>query len=140
METKITKIRYSKKREALLHELQETHCHPSAEWLFQRLKPTYPDLSLGTVYRNLAFFQEQGEIRSVGVVNGQERFDADTSNHCHFYCENCGAIEDLHGVALEEAFEEKIARDYDISISRHELNLHGICGVCQHGGEKETYL
>ena len=51
-------VRYSKKREAILAALQATTCHPSAEWLYRRLKPRHPDLSLGTVYRNLAFFQE----------------------------------------------------------------------------------
>ena len=72
-------IRYSKKREALLQIIQDTECHPSAEWLYQTLKPQHPDLSLGTVYRNLQFFREQGIIKSVGVVNGQERFDAETA-------------------------------------------------------------
>lgn len=69
-------IRYSKKREAILAAIQGTSCHPSAEWIYQQLKPSHPDLSLGTVYRNLIFFQERGDIRSVGVIQGQERFDA----------------------------------------------------------------
>ena len=71
--------RYSKKREAILTALRQTNAHPSAEWLYQTLKATHPDLSLGTVYRNLLFFQQQGTVQSVGVVNGQERFDADTT-------------------------------------------------------------
>ena len=64
-------VRYSKKREAILAALQGTNCHPSAEWLYRQLKPRHPDLSLGTVYRNLAFFQERGMVQSVGVVQGQ---------------------------------------------------------------------
>ena len=43
--------RYSRKREAILNAIQSTDCHPSAEWVYQTLKPTHPDLSLGTVYR-----------------------------------------------------------------------------------------
>ena len=69
-------IRHSKKREAILAALRGTTRHPSAEWLYRQLKPQHPDLSLGTVYRNLAFFQERGLVQSVGVVQGQERFDA----------------------------------------------------------------
>ena len=64
-------IRYSKKREAILYAIRSTHVHPTAEWVYQTLKPTHPDLSLGTVYRNLTFFREQGMIRSVGVIGGQ---------------------------------------------------------------------
>lgn len=82
-------IRYSKKREAILAAIQGTSCHPSAEWIYQQLKPSHPDLSLGTVYRNLIFFQERGDIRSVGVIQGQERFDAVVTPHSHFVCEYC---------------------------------------------------
>ena len=46
-------VRYSKKREAILDAIQSTTCHPSADWVYQTLKPSHPDLSLGTVYRNL---------------------------------------------------------------------------------------
>ena len=66
-------VRYSEKREAILRLLQSTQSHPTADWIYQSLKPTHPDLSLGTVYRNLAFFQEQGTVRSVAVVGGQGR-------------------------------------------------------------------
>ena len=41
-------VRYSKKREAILSAIQETDCHPSAEWVYSQLKPHHPDLSLGT--------------------------------------------------------------------------------------------
>lgn len=72
-------VRYSKKREAILAAIQGTSCHPSAEWVYQQLRPLHPDLSLGTVYRNLTFFRERGLVQSVGVVQGQERFDAITT-------------------------------------------------------------
>jgi len=54
--------RFSKKREAILNVIRDTDCHPSAEWVYQQLKPTHPDLSLGTVYRNLIFFQNHGTV------------------------------------------------------------------------------
>ena len=76
-------VRYSKKREAILEAIRSTKTHPSADWVYQTLKPTHPDLSLGTVYRNLDFFRQHGTIISVGVVKGQERFDATTTPHTH---------------------------------------------------------
>ena len=51
-----------RKRAAILECLQQTDLHPSAEWIFTQLKPTYPDLSLGTVYRNLTLFRKQALI------------------------------------------------------------------------------
>ena len=41
--------RRSVKRDAMLDLLRSTDCHPSADWIFQQLRPLYPDLSLGTV-------------------------------------------------------------------------------------------
>ena len=76
-------VRYSKKREAILTAIRGTTCHPSAEWIYQQVKPDHPDLSLGTVYRNLVFFQDHGQVQSVGVVQGQERFDGVVAPHSH---------------------------------------------------------
>ena len=64
------KRKHSRKRDAILDCMRNTTCHPTAEWVYQQLKPIYPDLSLGTVYRNLAMFKESGTIQSIGVVGG----------------------------------------------------------------------
>ena len=80
----------SKKRQVILEALAATTAHPTAQELYQQLKPDYPDLSLGTVYRNLSLFSEQGDVMSVGVFRGQERFDARTEPHAHLHCVQCG--------------------------------------------------
>ena len=72
----------SKKRQVILEALAATTAHPTAQELYQQLKPDYPDLSLGTVYRNLSLFAEEGDAMSVGVFRGQERFDARTCTVC----------------------------------------------------------
>ena len=77
---------------AILNTLQETTVHPTADWVYARLKPRYPDLSLGTVYRNLKKFCETGKAVSVGVINGQEHFDARVEPHAHLVCKHCGAV------------------------------------------------
>ena len=124
--------RYSKKREAILSALRGTKSHPSAEWVYQTLKPTHPDLSLGTVYRNLALFRQQGVIQSVGVVNGQERFDADTSLHHHFVCERCGSVLDLDFLQQgEDRWDRSVSEQYGFRTLRHELVFYGICKTCQ---------
>ena len=57
--------KHFRKRDAILTCLKETTVHPSAEWIYAQLKPSIPDLSLGTVYRNLAAFKTEGVIASV---------------------------------------------------------------------------
>ena len=83
---------FSRKRMAILEALQGTTVHPTADWVFSQLKPKYPDLSLGTVYRNLKKFCETGKAASVGVINGQEHFDGNTAPHAHLVCSHCGAV------------------------------------------------
>lgn len=122
--------RYSKKREAILNAIRATDIHPSAEWVYQTLKPAHPDLSLGTVYRNLSLFQQQGLIQSVGVVNGQERFDGVAVPHSHFICRCCGAVMDLHRVKLDPAIDRSVVEEYGLAVERHELTFYGCCQDC----------
>ena len=85
----------SKKRQAILESLRSVTDHPTAEMIYNRLKPEYPDLSLGTVYRNLAMFLEEGQVISVGTVDGQERYDARTDFHAHLVCRRCRCVTDI---------------------------------------------
>ena len=121
--------RYSKKREAILDAFRSTTSHPSAEWIYMELKPQFPDLSLATVYRNIASFIEEGELISVGVVNSKERYDADLSPHSHFICDRCGAVMDVH-LSDSSAIDQDVEQALDAQISRHNLTFHGVCGRC----------
>ena len=123
-------VRYSEKREAILRLLQSTQSHPTADWIYQSLKPTHPDLSLGTVYRNLAFFQEQGTVRSVAVVGGQERYDADVSPHSHFICDQCGAVLDLPEIPVDRELDRQVSEIRCLRVSHHDLVFHGTCSCC----------
>lgn len=91
---------HSRKRDAILACLAGTKTHPSADWIFRQLKPEISDLSLGTVYRNLSSFLEEGTIISVGTVGGLERYDYDISPHAHFVCRCCHAVLDVASVAV----------------------------------------
>ena len=90
--------RHSPKREAILECLRSTICHPSAEWVYAQLKPRIPDLSLATVYRNLARFRAEGAVQVIGCVDGEDRYDGNTALHGHFICRTCGAVIDLRSM------------------------------------------
>lgn len=124
------KRNYSKKREAILKVLRGTTVHPTAEWIYTKLKPEYPDLSLGTVYRNLAQFKEEGSIISVGTVNGQERFDGNTNPHSHFVCSVCGAVLDIPGEFVGAQAKEEVARRYSLTVESSEVLFRGVCDKC----------
>ena len=122
--------RYSKKREAILDVIRGTTVHPTADWIYQQLKPAHPDLSLGTVYRNLSLFREHGLIKSVCVVEVQERFEANDSPHSNFICVRSGAVLDLHAMLADSNLDEAVREQYGHEVSHHELTFRGVCRSC----------
>lgn len=120
--------RFSAKREAILKCLQGTDSHPTAEWLYQRLKPTYPGLSLGTVYRNLCQLKEAGLILSIGVQAGEEHFDGNPLPHPHVVCTRCGKVADLDAaLPLQDIFKQaEAASGFKVASAR----LMGLCPDC----------
>lgn len=121
--------KHSKKRDVILEVLRSTKSHPTAQWVYEQTRPAVPDLSLGTVYRNLAQFQQDGLAMQVGVVAGEQRFDANTAPHPHLICECCGSVIDL---PLKEGVPQAVAC---IEAEGHQLFPHksvfyGICRDC----------
>jgi len=127
-----TRRNYSRKREAILRTIQSTKTHPSADWVFSTMRSEFPDISLATVYRNISEFKNDGVIRSVGFVHGQERFDADTSEHCHFICTDCGALIDIDASCFQPLAELREATGLDIR--RSDTTFYGICPDCKQPG------
>lgn len=125
----MTKRNFSSKRNAIYNIVCSTDTHPSAKWVYEQLKPDIPDLSLGTVYRNIALFKNEGKVNVVCSVNGEERIDADTKSHPHFVCNVCGKISDIRdtNVAYSENRELKNA-GYTIE-SRYVI-YYGQCPEC----------
>jgi Fur family peroxide stress response transcriptional regulator len=122
--------KHSKKRDAILELVRSTNSHPGAQWIYDRLKPAIPDLSLGTVYRNIGIFREEGLLEYVGTVNGEERFDADTSPHSHAVCTVCGRVLDL-----PEAVRTKLAGGFQTEIPGFTIDMrhtvfYGLCKEC----------
>ncbi len=119
--------KHSKKRDAILDCVRSAKCHPSAEWVYAQLKPQIPDLSLGTVYRNLALFKQEGTIGSMGVVDGMERFEGNTAPHAHFVCGHCGSVLDVEGIEPPQELCEKVDCG---AVSQCVLTFHGVCKQC----------
>lgn len=117
--------RYSPKREAILQCLRSTTCHPSAEWLYTQLKPQIPNLSLATVYRNLARFRSEGRLQVVGCVNGEDRYDSKIAPHGHFICRTCGAVIDLPPIPVNVPDLAQIGKEESYSVT-----FHGRCNAC----------
>ena len=121
--------RHSRKRDAILNCIRQSRVHPSAEWIYAQLKPEHPDLSLGTVYRNLALFRESGEVVCVATVRGADRLDACIEPHAHFICEQCGAVLDID--VPQDDLRSDLETRYGVRVRRSELLFRGVCSACR---------
>lgn len=120
-----------KKRNAILACLRRTRLHPSAEMVYEMLRPDFPDISLATVYRNLSRFKSEGLIQSLGTVDGIERFDADTHPHVHFICTGCGRVMDLPQLEPPLSLGQEAEASTGCHVESCQLTFSGLCGHCQ---------
>ena len=119
-----------RKRNAILACLQGTTSHPSAEMVYEMLQKEHPDISLATVYRNLARFKNQGLVCSVATVHGVERFDAMTHPHVHFICSSCDAVIDLPQMEIPESLSAEAEASSGCRVQDCRLTFTGLCGKC----------
>jgi Fe2+ or Zn2+ uptake regulation protein len=124
------KFKRSRQRERILEALRSTKCHPTAGWVYDVLKREYPELSLGTVYRNLNILRELGLVQVLRSGSTFDRFDADTSRHYHFVCEDCGKVEDVD-FDLEQDLEERVSSLMGRTVTGHRLDFFGLCPDCE---------
>lgn len=118
------------KRNAILACLRSTKAHPSAETVHQMLMQERSDISLATVYRNLALFKQQGVIQSVATVGGVERFDYNTEPHVHFICSCCQAVIDLPQLSLPEQMMTAAEIAVGGQVAQCQLTFTGTCQTC----------
>lgn len=118
-------MRYSKQREALLQLLRSTKSHPDAEWLYTGLRKEYPNISLGTVYRNLRQLTQIGEILELSYGDASH-FDGDISPHYHMQCSSCKKIYDI---PMEDV-TVTVKSEQGFDISGFSLVLNGTCRDC----------
>ncbi|GAB4326878.1 MAG: transcriptional repressor [Calditrichia bacterium] len=123
------KFKRSLQREKILEALRGTTTHPTAEWVFEQVKPQIPELSLGTVYRNLNILVEMGEVKEVPGADSVRRFDGFTHPHPHFVCQRCGSVYDVEATVSREMLGN-MAENLPHRVDNVELTLFGICKNC----------
>ena len=122
--------KHFKKRDAILEYLRHTNAHPSAEMIYTDLKPQIPDWAMGTVYRNLSLFKEQGLVSSVATVKGVERFDGNTDPHVHFICSDCDAVIDRMEMEIPRSLSQAAEAACGGNVNECQLCFTGKCREC----------
>ena len=122
------------KQKSIVYEVVAGCCdHPTAEVIYERTRKELPKVSLGTVYRILRGFVEEGKIRQRPMMNGPDRFDGNLKRHAHLVCKICGETKD---VFEEELFSVPLPAKYGEADSE-EIIFSGICAECVKNTNKE---
>jgi len=125
-------VKKTKQKEAILRVLRSTTSHPTADWIYAEVRKEIPNISLGTVYRNIKLLRQSGEISEIDFSGTLSRFDGNPDNHYHFRCEKCGRVFDVDEPVNKE-LDERVARKTGFKISHHRLEFRGLCRECQEG-------
>lgn len=122
-------LKYSRQREAIKDFLISRTDHPTADIVYTNIRKDFPNISLGTVYRNLSLLAERGEILKLSCGDNADHFDACTSPHHHFYCRKCHGVSDISLPDID-TIDLQASGNFRGQIEGHSLYFYGICQNC----------
>ena len=124
-------LKYSRQRASIKEYLSNTREHPTADTVYLHVREEFPNISLGTVYRNLNLLADIEEAIKISTPNGGDRFDGRTDPHYHVVCTCCGNVSDLEMSEEQIHYINQLANDnFDGSIESHTTLFYGICAEC----------
>jgi Fe2+ or Zn2+ uptake regulation protein len=122
-------MRQTRQRETILEILKSTRCHPTADWVYEQARKVIPNISLGTIYRNLNLLVEHNQAFRV-EHNHVCRYDGHIENHYHLFCTHCGKVCDVN-VPIDSSLNKKAAQSTGCNVISHRAMFFGICSDCQ---------
>jgi Fur family peroxide stress response transcriptional regulator len=120
-------MRYSRQREMITDIIKGRRDHPTADMIYSSARERDPNVSLGTVYRNLKQLTDDGVIITLETVDKRLHYDGDTSRHSHFICTDCGNIIDL----FKPAKTPEELKELGLAVSGEKCIYYGLCAQCQ---------
>ena len=110
--------------------LAGTDTHPTASQIYETLQPELPNLSLGTVYRNLEVLVADGLVDEVPCSGGPSRFDGNPTPHHHFICDECRRIIDVE-LPEPRALARRLEGEHGLRARRVAIDFYGLCPDCE---------
>lgn len=122
-------MKKSRQREAILQCVLSHHDHPTADTIYMEVRESFPNISLGTVYRNLSLLTKIGKIQKISCEDRTDRFDGLSTPHSHFICDSCGCLMDLSYHPDTDLYA-KLNKHFDGNITGCSIIFHGMCKDC----------
>lgn len=117
-------------KQVILNAVRELKNHPTSEEVYNYIKPNFPSISLGTVYRNLNLLSENNEICKLSIIDDAVRFDHIVDNHYHFQCKKCGSLKDI-SMEYQDKLNSLASKSNGMDIDSHSIVFSGMCYDCK---------
>jgi len=122
--------RKTKQREAILRTLRKTRSHPTVDQIYDEVRKHIPNISKGTIYRNLQVLQENGDITELKLNGTLSRYEVKQESHYHFRCEKCGRVSDID-IPVNSELDREAEKRTGLKVAYHQLEFCGLCKDCQ---------
>jgi Fur family peroxide stress response transcriptional regulator len=124
-------LKLTAQRVAIVRELADDCSHPTAQALFERLRPAFPTMSFATVYNTLDALVDRGLTGSLNADQGSRavRFDPNTAPHHHAICDACGTVIDIP-VGAPPTAPTTLPALAGFRVLREERTYRGLCDRC----------
>lgn len=121
-------LKLTAQRIAVVREIADDCSHPTAQELFERLRPVLPTMSFATVYNTLDALVSAGLCTPRALSPGATRFDPNTVPHHHAVCDGCGLVIDLPITARPSARAAHVPQGF--AVRAVEQIVRGSCATC----------
>lgn len=123
-------LKNSKQREEILATLYKSGTHLSPEEIAHQIKLTHKNASLSSVYRLLAFLEQEGFITGLKTNHGGKRYEiASKLHHDHIICLECGEILEFVNEKIEQ-LQLEVAKNLGAKLISHDMRLFVKCSQC----------
>ena len=119
-------MRFSRQREMITEIIKGRKDHPTADMIYASCRCVDPNVSLGTVYRNLKLLTDEGKIITLETEDKRLHYDGDISRHSHFICNKCGKIIDL----FKPAETPNEIKEFGLTVTGEKCIYYGLCTDC----------
>ena len=125
-------LKATRQRDLIVETFFSTTGHLSVDELLEKAKERDATLGAATVYRTMKILTDAGLASARHFEGGQTRYEAalDRHHHDHLICTSCGSIVEFENERIEE-LQESVARHHGFTVTRHKLELYGLCKACQ---------
>lgn len=128
-------LRETKQRNAILGFLRNTRSHPTADQIYETVRKNIPNISKGTVYRNLQVLIDNGIVSVLDIRGTLSRYELKQETHYHFRCEACGRVYDLDE-PVDPGLDDRISKRTGFIVSGHQTEFRGRCADCHRPSPK----